>query len=309
MKLHLYSINYSFTPTPIKPMRLFDIYNLQQRTTTTKIMASFRVQNENDFMTSLTLPSFHKKTKHFLKFYLTQDFKFMAHQDYQLNMLWLKSLDEAKSIEDIESLCDDMYDRLFNTGEYRIIFDEFFNTGLRSLFGGMYGMNRDFWLELGIDDDEAYHIFHFEKLHSFQKFQVIMCWELFWGMYGENATQRMANYTHMKDDLFTTISMSKLTPYYMGALNLCLEETPQWFVYTVVNIFMHAFTYIKYTRKQKYFKEDITINNPLWLVYRNKQLTQDANYFKKPLCETMKVHYDEKHMEENCLPACVKEML
>jgi hypothetical protein len=260
--------------------------------------------NMNNFVYSLTEPTFYYKLKHFLNSYLSDtENTFIAFQNPTLVQKWKYLLKNTDNAETVYEICDEMYNLLFNTGEYENLFN-MFNVHLRKLFGGMFGMNCDYWTDLGMNKDATYDIFHFEKVESFQKIQVLMCYELFWGNYGTKYSMQMANYKGMWDDLYTTISMSEFTPYYLEAIDVCITNTPAWFISTIVNIIMHTFKYIKNTRKTRFYsktKTPATLNAPMWreyynLVYKNneKRFSMSANEI---LCDADIENYDEKYMD------------
>lgn len=271
------------------------------------IMAS-SINNKNEFINELTLPTFHFKTKHFLKFYLKSENGFFAHRNYSTNKEWLDIIDNNDDIETYYDVCEDMHEKMFNSSEYHALFEKLFNTDMRKLFGGMFCMERDYWFELGVDSNEAYYLYHFGNVPAFQKMQVLMCWYLLWGDYGNIIVSRMANYANMAHDLYTTISMSEFTPFYLGAIDKCINDTPQWFVYTIVNIFMHAFNHIKKSRKAKILNQDTTLNVPLWQSYYCSLYEEDPKHFSKPAQDIMTYHYDEEHME-TLVPECVLNQL
>ena len=260
---------------------------------------------DDDFIRDLMLPYFYTKTKHFLKFYLTNGVRMAAHQNTELNQFWYKFTDGAKTVDEINSVCHHMYDMMEFTGEKNMIVDVLFNDKIRSLFGNMFGMHRDFWAELGIDDDKAYEMYWSENIPDFQRFQILMCWELFWGVYGEDNLRRMSNYTSMYDDLYATISMSEFTPYYLTAIKCCVEESPHLFVFTIVNIFMHAFKFIKDARRKKYIEKKHMTDIPVWQKWYCEKHTQEPTYFNKNAVDVMKCAYDQQEMM-SLLPACVK---
>lgn len=264
--------------------------------------------NDDDFMTELTTPFIYYKTRPFLKFYLTKGFRFMSHQKTSSVKKWYKAVDEATTVQEMERVCNEMYDVMFNTAEHRVLFENIFNEGIRTLFGGMFGMNRDYWAEMGIGHKEAFDYYYFSSIPPLQRFQLLMCWEMFWGLYGNQNKARMANYVHMHDDLYTTISMSEFTPYYLGAIKHCTEEKPGMFVATVVNIIMHAFNHIKTTRKAKYMSKDDTLNVPLWREWYSKKMDDEPLYFKRSVNEMMLYTYNEEKME-TLIPACLKDLI
>lgn len=267
------------------------------------------ITNVDQFIGDLNTPLFHTKTVSFLKFYLEKGFGFgfIAHQNRFTKQRWLDTIYEATDFYVVNDVCEEMYDVLFDTGEYESIYD-MFNITLRKMFGGMFGMNCDYWADLGVDNDTAYKLFNFENIPAFQKIQVFMCCEMFYGLYGFDIMRRMSHYTAMPDDLYTTISMGEFTPYYLGAINQCIEDTPELFVFTIVNIFIHAFKYIKTTRKDKYLRKDPMLNYPLWQSYYGQLYQEDNLHFTRPATQHMVCHYDKKHME-TLIPRWLKEEL
>lgn len=262
---------------------------------------AFPIKNEAEFICSLTEPTFYYKTKHFLNWYFsnTKDM-FIALQHPTLIQKWKYVLKSTDDMQSVFTICDEMYDLMFNTGEYQCLFN-MFNTQIRKLFGGMFGMNCDYLRDIGIDDEFAYNTFNFEKIGSCQKIQLLMCWQLFWGNYGKKLSVQMANYTGMWDDLYSTISMSKFTGYYLEAIDLCYQETPQWIVSTVVNIILHAFKYINYLRKDQFYSKLPGYNTPMWREYYNDVIEKDPKRFSMSANELLYIsnidNYNERYME------------
>lgn len=261
---------------------------------------------QNSFIDRLTKPSYFRRTRHFLSFYLRNVNRFFAHQEPRVAYKWFSVLNETSDVISAGKVCEDMYGRMFITGEHKSLFD-MFDTDMRMLFGGMFGMGRDFWTELGVDKDTCYGLYNFEKVAALHKMQILMCWELFWGDYGKDCARRMANYDGLVDDLYATISMSHFTGLYLGAIEKCLEDNPANFVSTIVNIFMHAFAFVKNTRRRRLVMKKP--DSPIWRKYHVVSWTTDRNFLSKPMAEMIDHYYDDEKTMERCLPACLVEAL
>lgn len=273
----------------------------------TDIMAA-SIVNDTEFITELTLPFIYFKTRPFLKFYLTKGVRFGAHQNLSLVKKWYTEICEASKVQDIEGVCNEMYNIMFTTQDHHILFHHVFNNGIRDLFGGMFGINRDYWDEMGVDLSMAFSYYYCQPVPAIQRFQLLMCWELFWGVYGYDQQKRMSNYKQMYDDLYATISMSEFTPYYLGAIKYCIEEKPNRFVNTIVNIIMHAFKYIKNARKAKRISNDPTIHEPLWRDWYSAKVGSDPLYFVRSIDELI-IHVDDEEEMDALVPSCLKEVI
>jgi hypothetical protein len=234
-------------------------------------------------------------------FYLTNKYRFLAHYNSKDVAIWIKLLeDTVRRHENIGIVCDELINAMFITGENFLQSEFCFNKSLRELFGNMCCMECDYWGDLGIDNERI--IKTFNNCTSIQKFQIQMCWEIFWGSgdFVKKYLNSEIGLNYFNDDLYSTISMSEFTPFYLSALKDSIDTNVELFPTTIVNIIIHAFNFIIDYRTQNNIQNSQIIE-PLWLNHKDAMIKENVTFFKTSSSELIYENTQMYYLIPNCL--------
>lgn len=198
-----------------------------------------------DFVNDVNDEFIYPLLREYLIHYLRNFERFSAHYNNHKVKKWLSSLRKYQDITSIISICEEMMSEMYVSGEFRMQYDYAYMNTAKFLFGGMYGMNRDYISEIGFKEEELDFIF-MHQTPSYQRFQLQMCHELFWGWkgFGKQDLNTEDDYKGFTDDIYTTISSSPFTKYYLAAIKNTYEMDKKRIFTTIINIIVHAYHYV-----------------------------------------------------------------
>lgn len=203
------------------------------------------VRTWDDFVNDLNDEFVYPLLREYLMHYLRNFERYSAHYDSAKVKSWLSRLRKSQEIETVVYVCDEMMSEMYDSKEYLLQYDYVYGNSIKFLFGGMYGLNRDYVAEFGFTTEELQFIF-IRHTTPFQRFQLQMCYELFWGWkgFGKQDLNTYDDYMGFADDLYTTISCSPYTKYYLAAIKDTRETKPSRIFTTLVNIIVHAYHFV-----------------------------------------------------------------